>query len=312
MNISKQDIEGVCNLKCVYTFNYPEYNFTFGQSQKYLFMSPQLLEGSKQLPITFNNEKYFVEDVQIYSPSLHLYNGSKVEAEIMILHNSPTTGQILKVYIPIVSNSGYRLDASSIIEKIILETSELSSSSDKYKEKNNINKIDNVTLNNFIPLKPFFNYTDNNNNNNIVFGMSDAISINKKHMEILQKLIKPDNGIVNISKLFLNTLGPNHMKTSGEIYIDCQPTGNSEITKEVVTINKPDINFDVNNILSNPIVVFLISGFVVFFIILILNYFINFLATGEIPNPLAKSTNNNSNNNNMYDKISNFVFSKKK
>ena len=98
MNISSQNISGKCNLKCEYSFNYSTSKFTATHGQEMLILTP---DKANIPPVTYNTKKYNLENISIYAPSLHSFNGTIANAEILITHTPINGGSALIVCIPI-------------------------------------------------------------------------------------------------------------------------------------------------------------------------------------------------------------------
>ncbi len=120
--------------------------------------------------------------------------------------------------------------------------------------------VDEYNLNNIIPKKPFF-YYKNNNNNYIVYGRQDSLNLNAEIMNNIRNLLTLPQNIIapESSILAFNENGPSpYGRMNGmddEIYIDCQPTGNSRENMDV-KFNEP-ANPSVNNLgdlINSPLV----------------------------------------------------------
>ena len=72
MNISRQNIAGVCNLKCNLSFDYPTSNCT---ATNHGTMISLTYDNGSVPPVKYNNLDYNVQDVYILSPSA-IYNTS--------------------------------------------------------------------------------------------------------------------------------------------------------------------------------------------------------------------------------------------
>ena len=83
INISPQSITGKCDLKCAYNFDYPITNLVATNTGLLINIK---CDNQNSTPVTFNNNKYTVEEFIIYSPSMHLFNGSQTPAELIIIH----------------------------------------------------------------------------------------------------------------------------------------------------------------------------------------------------------------------------------
>jgi hypothetical protein len=271
-------------LKCAYNFQYPESNTTAKNQGVLINLS---YDNSKTPPVTYNTQKYTVAQVIISSPSLHSFNGATTDAEIIIIHTPVKGGPGLFVSIPVKSSSESS-DASYLLKEIIDITG---TNAPSQGESTNLS-ISGFTLDKIVPNKPYYSYTDNGNNDWIVFGILDAIPLNSATITTLQKIIKPYPVPMIGGELFFNTSGPNSTKVGEGIYISCKPTGSSnEETTVEYTKNTP--SYDFANILDNPVtkLIFqIIVGCILFIIVfMIFNYIYQFITTGETKIPSIPS-----------------------
>ena len=213
---------GDCQLKCDYTPQYDNTDisaenkgdhilYTFGQTKKLS---------------TFNTEGYRVIDMRLYQPSLHRYEGKNCSAEILITHTNVSKNMTLIVCIPIES-AEY---AESGMNELISQVAQLANT----EGGSTAIRSPGFTLSSLVPLKPFYNYTGLSAFGNcgesiqyIVFGLNNAIRITNKNLNDLTNIITKNEYTVknNSSGLFYNKKGPD--KSTGEIYINCQPTDSS-------------------------------------------------------------------------------------
>jgi carbonic anhydrase len=277
MNISRQNISGNCKLKCAYSFKYQESNCPITNTG---FITIAY-DKSSVSPVVFNNEKYDIFSIQINSPSLHNYNGSQTNAEIIINHASNSSSSFLSVVIPITNQNGIQSSASTIIQDI---ASAAANGAANHGESTQA-KISNFTLNNIVPMKPFFTYSLMNNIV-IVYGIENAILVNSQTTDIFSRIIKQQSGIPSGPELFMNPDGPNNNTNDGQIYIDCQPTGNSEENTDVENI-KSAVNFDASDIFKNPLFLLLVSSVCFIILLLVFNYFVEYLSK-EAPSSSVK------------------------
>jgi len=269
MNISPQNVVGTCNYKCALSFDYPVSSCTATNSGNYVTLS----FTDSTSPVIFNKNKYNLAESFIYSPSLHSYNNMQADAEIFITHTPTEGGNQLYICIPISTN-GTSNNASTVLSELIQAMSNGAPS-----QGGSVNQgINDFTLNDFIPMKEFYNYSASSADY-IVFGAQNAIYISQSNLSALQKLIQPFSGVALPSgpSLFLNPDGPTKGAgvTSDNIYIDCQPTNSSEEeTNEVVDL-KANTNYDVGttftDILFNPIFLMFLFAFVFVIIIVLLH-----------------------------------------
>lgn len=289
MNISPDSISGECNLKCDYSFNYPISNCS--ATNKNTFIS--LTYDTSSIPaVKFNNSSYNVSQILLVAPSIHKFNGSTVGAELIITHTPIAGGNSLNVCIPIVGG-GSSTKATTILESII---STISTQAPASGDSTNI-VLNDFTLNSVVPITPFYSYVDSKKDNFIVYGINDAINISESSLKTLRSIVNISKDIIfqGGSALFINTAGPSQQTGDGQIYIDCQPTGNSEEITEITNV-KPGVNMDFTfvSIMKNPIVVFIISSILTIIIIYALYYLITYLSNGEYSIKIPKFLKNKS------------------
>jgi len=269
LNISRKNVEGRCDLKCAYNFNYtngPVQAFNGSTAIRFAF------ENRNTLPVTYNKKKYRNFMLVLHYPSSLLYNDQLADAEIAILHISEQTREWLTVYIPIkISND--TSSATTAITNLIRSTS-VSAPSPRQKVI-----IPNFNLQNVVPKKPFFSFSDNNSN--IAFNMLDAISISNSTFETFKQIIRPNYNKYTINPsnfpgLFFNSSGPNTTTSLGDgIYISCNPTGNSTETEDVSYDTSYDINapdYDTGKILEDPTFILVVQTIIACMVFIIIFY----------------------------------------
>ena len=268
INISVQNIQGKCDLKCSYNFKYPESKITAKNNGVFISLS---YDNSSVPPVSYNDEKYTVSTIMITCPSIHLFNNSLEAAEFIIEHVPVKGGNNLLVCVPIKLSSESST-ASNLITEIIQD---VANNAPAQGDSTNIN-ISGFTLDKIVPNKPFYSYSSGNNDW-IVFNDLDAIPLNSNTLATLGKIIKPFPIPTPGEKgLFYNSSGPNSIGNIGEgIYISCQPTGSSQ-EETSVTYDKNTTSYDFSTILNNPNVLLffqVIIGCIVFILVfLVLNY----------------------------------------
>jgi hypothetical protein len=287
INISSDNVYGKCDLKCQFMFDYPNTSLVAKNDDMMISLT---CDDQSSSPVIFNKKKYNVTKVIIVSPSVHLFNNSQVNAEILIHHTPILGGKSLIVCLPIIE-SGNSTTSTSLLTEII---SAVSSNAPSQGETTQIN-ISNFTLNNIVPKKPFYSYIGNDIHKSqagfIVYGYLEAIPLSSSTLTSLSNIIKPFPINLKGKSLFYNKDGPNNSFNSDGIYISCQPTGSSG---ETVTVsngsNSNDTNYNLGDIGNNPtaqiimkILLFLII-FIVFF--LMINYAYNYFSANP---PLIKT-----------------------
>jgi hypothetical protein len=268
INITSSNIIGKCDLKCMYNFLYHNSVSTARNNGTNISIS---YEKKDPPPVTYNSEKYNVSNVRIFSPSVHLFNGRRTNAEILISHNPENFGgKGFNVFIPIRQSDAVT-NATNIFQKIISDVSNTAPSSGL-----SVN-IGTLNLNNIVPKKPFVSYISNTGNNNIVFGLIDAIPLSKSTLDTLLNVIQPFAMRPTGSGLYYNSSGPNTTTDIGDgLYISCNPTGSSEETTQVTTEKEPENPYNISNILEDPIVNAIFQIIVACILFLIIFYIWNY------------------------------------
>jgi len=263
MDISKQGISGKCDLKCAYNFDYLPSDTVCTNNGTSIQLS---YEKTSSPPVLFNNLKYNVNTIYIYAPSIHTFNGAATNAECIIEHLPVLEGDILYVCLPI-TKSTQTTTAGEVLSNIITT---VSNNAPSVNETTVLNSTFN--LSEFVPNKPFINYTATSGLNGqvIVFPLVDAIPLSSDSLDILSKIIQPSTLTITGGNLFINPDGPNSLKTADGIYISCKPTGNSEEETNVAYTNDTPTVYNFSNILNSSFVrgIIMTIVFIVFFYIL--------------------------------------------
>jgi hypothetical protein len=291
MNISMNRLDNYCDEKCAYSFNYQISNICNATNYgSYLYLN--YFDSGTVSPVTFNANTYKVENIEIYSPSLHYFNNQTIDGEVIITHIPTSIGKPLIVCIPISVTGRQATTATQIIEDII---NAAVGKPLKQGDPTMTIKLNNYSLNSIVPVTPFFFYTDTNDYNIVVYGLSNAISVNQSVIAGLQTIITGVSDIKYPSVQYLeyNKTGPS-MGLNGEsqIYIDCQPTGNSEETEQV-TYSKNATNNDMGSVLNSPVVIFIVAALIFVFLIIMIHNFLVYLTSGaastSLSSPFGKS-----------------------
>ena len=269
IDISSSKSSGKCDLKCDYKFTYKNSSCVGKNMGDYISLS---YDNASSSSVTFNLISYIVKEVRVYHPSLHSFNGNKLDAEMVVVHTSNTGEPSLLVCIPIrITNSS---SASATFFTNII--SSMSSNAPSEGDSTTI-KINNYNLNLIVPKKPFYSYTGTEpyqpcyeKVNYIVYDGSDGyLDIHEKVYNNLIKIVKKNYYTVKEGvKFFYNSKGPNPASSDG-IYIDCQPVGQSEDTVNIVndSSNKYSNDYSFDELKNNDIFKFLIA--IIIFLIII-------------------------------------------
>ena len=221
--------DNICNLKCAYSFKYAPTSLRITNQGNYLSF---LTDDANTPPVTYNDQNYNVKEVRLYSKSLHTWSGMQADAELVIYHTNLNSTNKLLVCIPIVKSSTSTAASAELFDFIVAETQRTATSQGQQTAYNNPT----LTLGKFIPMKPYYSYAGtlpwtpcNGRYSYIVFKKEDAITMTSNAYTALKTLIPDPHNIQtknenNTGSIFYNANGPTPPNV-GEIYIDCQPTG---------------------------------------------------------------------------------------
>jgi carbonic anhydrase len=213
-----------CSLKCLLHYKY-------GDSSCKLFNAnvALLIKYDGVSDVVFSNVKYTPTDIYIFAPSLHKYSGQTAQAELLIHHTSEQGG--LNICVPITV--GTKLTRGSYLLKDIIDASPM-------RGESATPSIADFNANYLIPASKYFTYTgpmierscNSLQYNYVVFHPRyGSIAISAATMTVLQGLITANGRLTaSAGTVSVNEIGTtrNGFAGDGQIYIDCQPTGESE------------------------------------------------------------------------------------
>jgi hypothetical protein len=183
-----------------------------------------LIEYDGSSDVMFNSVSYNPSEVRLFKPSLHKFNGTYADAELVVVHNGTNGGFI--VCVPFSQSAGASASmGSTILEAVV--------SGAKRGESVSLN-VQDFNLNHIIPKSGYYSYTGSllygECNPDIVYNYvvfpPHSLKIPMKPMAQLGKLIhNADVPTVN-GDCYWNEKGTmnNGFAGEGQIYIDCQPT----------------------------------------------------------------------------------------
>ena len=205
--------------------------------------------------VQFNNAVYNLQEVRIYQPSLHTFNGGRAHAEIMIHHVGG--GNNLLVCIPIKTANG----ASKSVDFF---NSFIPYIPQRDGQSATVN-VSNWSLNNVIPKGPYYFYRGTlpyppctGVYNIIVFDIAVGAQMSTSDFEKLSSLIQANSITIKSAPeggLFYNSSGTIIGESEGDdIYIDCQPVSEKGPITESSTYKKlPSLKSeDFEKLLKNP------------------------------------------------------------
>ena len=226
INIDK-NTANTCNLKCEYSFTYQTTNLVASNKGEYLSFRP---DSQDTPPVTYNSDKYNVDEMRIYNPSLHTYSGANASAEIVIVHSNVTGSGNLLVCIPIISGDTIS-NSTTTLDTLISQLAKLAPTAGS--DAGTIS-LSSFTFGQIVPLKPFYSYTGtlpyspcNGTYNYVVYSKENAISMTSTAFKVLNNItsVNTYNTHSVSDGLYYNSTGPVLQTSGGDIYIDCQPTG---------------------------------------------------------------------------------------
>jgi carbonic anhydrase len=267
INISSDNIAGKCDYKCSYIYDYLYTNLVAKNNANMI----SIINDRIDPVVKYNNNNYMVSSTMLVSPSLHKFNNSKTDGELLIEHMPIQGGSKMYVCIPIIQSDDF--SSASVSVALIIEAIKAA--------ENDIIRVksDEFTLNSFIPKDKFYSYNGKDLNNNdsdfVVFGIENAIPMNQSIFDSLMELIQPISVQMTGGELFLNDKGPN--------------INNVVDTSDAVTVAITDTPKPVDNTSSSPfidteiisIIIQIILNCLFFFTLFyMINFAFNYLLSG--------------------------------
>ena len=225
--------------------------------------------------VKFNNFSISVTTTRIYQPSIHLFNGSQADAEIIIQHAGPS-GQNVFVCIPIVSKDG--ASVSNLFFNKIIPYSH---------SQTQVVNVSNWSLNDVFPERsPYYYYHGTAPYESctmpahvIVFDLDHSAKMNSDDINTLKSAISATekSSIGEGGILMFNSKGANNGGDDGDDYefVSCSMIDGVEDDDDNSTqtnrSNIPNMNLSENNITKGGATSYLaISGYIIAGIVLII------------------------------------------
>ena len=289
IDIDLQKVAGKCDLKCAYNFKYPKSSCVATHRGDYISIAYDTMSTP---PVTYNNVRYNVSEVRIYSPSIHTFNGQKAVGEIIVIHNSLKGTHPLLVCVPLM-NDNSDTKGSSLLTEIIHS---VSSNAPVDGETTTIT-LDDFTLDEFVPKKPYFSYNASQpyqpcvgKVDIIVFGPKESQNfISSDALNSLNSIISANTYTTKTGPLlFFNAKGPGSTGLGEDnIYIDCQPVDKSRETtnisnKKATCSSSSSSSSDIDSIMNSPAFQTIMGSLIFILIIFIFSVLIK--AVGQTSN----------------------------
>ena len=271
------DISDKCDLKCKLTLEYPTEGIDISRKSENSFDSVECtnLQFTGQANIKYNYQLYQLDQINIFKPSLHLYAGRRIEAELVLVH-----GNVL-LCIPVISKP-----YSGVLDEIL--------------NKLDSNTTANIKLDTIVPKKPFYAYSGSISNSSqgpydiIVFRKMDALSINEEWF----KTLKIHDGsekfeLDNNEKISYNKNGPINGNIDQVFPITCEPIIDSEDIEQPKPPSRSPLGLSEKEManLANKAIVQIVVGML---IIILLYYVFSFIfkKTNKVANSVSDPVKN--------------------
>jgi len=239
INIVKKEADR-CSLKCLLWYNYGNSSCTVTNESDKLRI---VYDGSSD--VMFNSLHYAPKEVRIFKPSIHTFEGQYADAEIVITHTGNNGG--LLICIPIMSSKNTNASmGTNILDDLIQHAP-------GQNETTTLN-IHDFNLNFVVPKSGYFSYTGTlpygpcvaTEYQYVVFP-KQSLTIQQSTLDTLGTLIHDSYISVHQGQCYFNEKGTkqNGFSGDGQIYIDCQPTGEEGeiIYKEPVPAKPMNMNW---------------------------------------------------------------------
>jgi carbonic anhydrase len=271
----KNTADGVCDLKCDYSYDYKDSTTVLLNSGNHIQLTYDM---SPSAPVLYNTDEYQVREVRLYFPSIHNYQYSSAQGEILIIHGSG--GKNLIVSVPIIVDNT-QSKTSKFLDQVADNISKFAPNAGETVSLGNTV----WNLNDWIPQKKYYSYSGTtpyspciSGYDYIVFSMNDSAtaSISANALNKLKRHIS-SSGIYTKQNTFFVSKGIPKQglgENTDDIYISCSPTSVSDeqevVGKGLKTDSIKTENFfsemgdfmKKTNFLNNPFTTVVISALV--------------------------------------------------
>ena len=240
IDINANAVEGTCQQKCQLMCKYRSCPGTVRVAQNHLSISHEVLADA---PMEYNGFEYQVSEVRMYIPSIHTWNGKAADAELCIVHYSMQGGGAVYICLPIMANNGSSASSAYFSGMVqVMSQFALSTNADDTAVLPSP-----LNLSAFVPNAPFYQYRATqmfdpfqDEVDYIVFSPDDApLFIRPEDFAVFAQIVGKHSYIIHTGPtLFKNPVGMIvRQHGEDEIYIDCQPVGESDDTTLVYSVN---------------------------------------------------------------------------
>jgi len=272
VNINSDDNIPSCSETCEFTFKYSDSacmvkKLTLSGGFQCLMVPYD--SGNSSTSVKHKGTSYVPVWCAIFNSSFHTFDSEKSTGELLIVHSGSGgegAGKTLIVSIPISVTDGTMNASGKIIDTIIKTVpNEVTTATDastttydvKFPSGNGLFNLGDIipstaAIYNYIG--NFFYSTVSETINYIVFPKSIACTISTEGATILNKRVKPispPTTSMPVNSVTMNSIGANARK-SGEIYIECNPTGDDGVILYKKTLKGDPASGSIDGIDSLP------------------------------------------------------------
>lgn len=247
IDIVKNEVKNTCEQFCKYAPNYKPTTSIGTNQSSYISLS---YDNGNTNAVEYNGQSYTVDQMRLYFPSLHSFNGKQVAGEFLIIHTPVMGGDTLIVSIPILP-TGVQSKSATMIAKVVQDISKKAPNAGETTQV--FPKLD---MSKLIPQAPFFSYTGtlpyqpfNGVVNYVVFNpLNGGFDVDPNVLNNLKGVLEPHKSSLVTRKkqdyegnIFYNKAGPSTQKAGDTVIIDCQPVDSSG---EIIVPDKGDDDGD--------------------------------------------------------------------
>ena len=229
IDIVKNEVKRTCNQFCKYAPNYKPTSSMATNQSSYISLS---YDNGSTNAVEYNGQSYTVDQMRLYFPSLHSFNGKRVAGEFLIIHTPVMGGNTLIVSVPILP-TGVQSKSAMMIAKVVQDVSKKAPNAGETTQV--FPKLD---LSKLLPQAPFFSYTGtlpyqpfNGVVNFVVFNpLNGGFDVDPSVLNHLKGVLSPNNVALVVREkrdyegnVFYNSDGPVVQSGGDNMIIDCQP-----------------------------------------------------------------------------------------